>query len=180
MKKGGRRSGKVGATAAPFKKKRRHTPLPQQQRILMRYIAGQRTGKIAKAEGLNRNTVAGIVHEADQTEYLEFIREQIFGLAQKAVKGVDRNLVDDGWLSLKFLERLGAFPEQKKLPIQLELKRADDGAEISVEKKKEEAVMGWMAKLARVAYERTLVYEQPIPELAPEFTLDLEEKKVKK
>jgi len=181
--------GKVGTSSSPFKKGKKSTykygtksikPKVQQARVLMAHNLGMPYVKIAKKEKIAVDTVMKIVRLSDQDQYLREVQEQSVGIAKDVIREFAKAVMDDGWLMFKYLDRIGGFPDQKTKPLQVELSRVEEP--VTVAEKKEVLVREWMAKLARVAYERSLVYESPLPDefTPPELVEEVEKRRERK
>lgn len=165
-KKRGRPFGKVGSVKSTA----------QKAKVMAMSSAGITQKVIAKKTNMSQGTVSRIVREEDQPEYLKRVREMSVAVAEDALKIVTTKMKEDGWLAFKLLDRIGGLPEQKK-QIQLEVRTPEvDVASLSPAEQKEMRIREWMANLARVAYERSIVYEQPLPEMDPALVEGIKKK----
>jgi hypothetical protein len=147
------------------------------------YAAGETYATIAARLKITQNCVMNIVHEKDWTVYTKQTQELTKGLSMAAVGVLAEKMLDDGWLAYKILERNGGFPDPQPKQIQMEMIRGVDAAELGMtkEQRKEALVQKWMANFARMAYERSVVYEQPLPELEPpDFDAEIVAEEAKK
>lgn len=184
--------GKTGTSAQPFRagKKRAkkmmgsNKPASVKAHVMSLRNAGQSYPQISRAVGISQNTVMHIVHEQDQGLYLKKVQEMTVGIAEEAARILKEQMVMDGWLAFKYLDRIGGFPDQKQQKVQVELSKAPEvaaEANLTQEQLRQKKIKEYMAKFAAIAYERSIVYEQPLPdEFNPEFALDAEEAEMAK
>jgi DNA invertase Pin-like site-specific DNA recombinase len=78
----------TGCPKKPHHASKSRLPRPKVLRIQQRYIAGQNQSTIAKAEGVDRQTVWRIVKSEEMVEYIEAMRAEFRGLVPDAISAV--------------------------------------------------------------------------------------------
>ena len=124
----------------PAKRTRNRIPPPQRMRVLQKYAAGKSIVEIGREEGRNRESIAKIVRSDEMRDYVHFMREAFYGLADSALVAMRHALEveKDGQLAYKILTDIGAVPTA------LERQQIQDAA---VSKSEEDAVLMIAAKI---------------------------------
>jgi transposase len=99
-------------------------------RIERRYLEGQSSREIARAENCGRNTVSKIVKAPELQEHLQRIRERIWGMADSAADVVLEAIVEkrDVRISYELLRDIGVLPRASQIvqqPAQLAVTREE-------------------------------------------------------
>lgn len=86
-------------------------PQPQVVRVLSRHVTGESNREIARAEQIDRKTVARIVRSEEVNAYVEKLREQLYGIGADAVNTVrDAVLSGNALLAYKLISDIGVIP----------------------------------------------------------------------
>lgn len=112
------------------KKHRPHIPSAKIVRIERRYLEGQSSREIARAENCGRNTVSRIVKAPELQEHLQRIRERIWGMADHAADVVFEAIVQkrDVRISYELLRDIGVLPRASQIvqqPAQLAMTHSE-------------------------------------------------------
>jgi hypothetical protein len=141
----------------PAKKRNRIPPI-QRLRVMEKYALGTNQTAIARAEGLNRESIGRIVKSAEMEAFTEEIRESWRGLCEDAIQSVRRLIAkDDKQTVFRVLESNGIVAPQgqvQNISVNPAPKPSGD-----------ERVKELMGAFAAVAIERARVYKTPMPEL---------------
>src|SRR5262245_54983840 len=87
------RHSRIGHSLPNSAKVARYTlPGPQSQRIMHRYTAGQSIREISRKEGRARETVTKIVKSDEMQEFVQQMRERLYGLGIDALDAVRHGL----------------------------------------------------------------------------------------
>jgi hypothetical protein len=163
MKRATRKKQKVYQFGPPFTKRRGTprslVPEPQQLRIVEKYMRGLSLRRIAEEEDRARQTVSKIVRAPEMQNYVERLREKVFGLGDDAARslGFAFRTELDGRLAYQFLRDIGIFQPQDRATW--------NGQMSSTELQKTEAslVEDWTSKLNLMAIEKSIVYGAALP-----------------
>ena len=144
------RSAKVGASKIP---------LPQQERIKQRFIAGQTVRQIAREEDRARETIDRIVKSQDMADFVREMRAKFVGLGEDALAAVTSSVRGgDAPLSYKILEAIGIVPSREEtISIATQQLATQTDEEIECEKV--------MSRLIQATIHRHHVYRTRAPEL---------------
>ena len=134
-------------------------PLPQQERIKQKYVAGQSVRQIAREEGMARETVDRIVESQDMADFVRDMRAKFVGLGEDALAAVTSSVRrGDAQLSYKILEAIGIVPSREEtISIATQQLATQTDEEIECEKV--------MSRLIQATIHRHHVYRTRAPEL---------------
>jgi hypothetical protein len=146
---------KVYQSGQPFTKKYgkkgSQVPVPQQLRIMNKYIRGMSIRQIAEDEDRARQTVAKIVQTGEVQEYITKLRAEVIGLGDEAVKSLRHGLKNelDGRLAYQLLKDIGAI--QSSTDVQANPPQP-------TQRQEEELTEEWIRRIHLLALEKSIVY----------------------
>jgi hypothetical protein len=87
-------------------------PLPQTQRIVQRYVAGESIRQIAREEKRDRATVTKIVRSDEMKNFVQHMRERFYGLGLDAMDAVSHALKfqKNAAIGYRLLADIGVIP----------------------------------------------------------------------
>jgi len=140
-----------------------HVPAPQRERIMKKFISGERIRKISHEEHRSRGTVSRIVNSTEVQSYVQGLRAEYYGLGTEALDAVRRALrkCTDGKIAYQLLADIGVVPDQndrERLNI-TPLAASDEEAQV-------QAIMG---KLIQCAVYRAAAYRRPLGEMGKDL-----------
>lgn len=143
-------------------------PVPQQLRMIEKYMRGTSIRQIAEEEDRARQTVTKVVRAPEVQGYIEKLREQVIALGDEMVKSVQFALRNelDGQLAYAMLKDIGVM--QPGAQEQLNGQLTEDQWNLE-----------WMRRLDVIALERHRVYGVTLPPHLKELgsAMDAEEAK---
>jgi hypothetical protein len=145
----------------PFTKKFGNTglqvPVPQQLRIIEKYMQGMSIRQIAEEEDRARQTVTKVVRAPEVQGYIEKLQEEVIALGDEMLKSVRFALRHelDGRLAHEMLRDIGVIQPR---PL-MQWSSPTQATEEECEKLKEE----WTKRLNLMALEKSRVYGTKLP-----------------
>jgi len=142
-----------------FGKRGFQVPVPQQLRIIEKYMQGMSLRRIAEEEDRARQTVTKIVRAPEVKGCIEKLREEVIALGDDMVKSV-RFAVQhelDGRLAYEMLKDIGVL--QPRAQVQW-----NNQSQMTEEQSEKFWTEEWIRRLALMARERNRVYGTELPE----------------
>jgi hypothetical protein len=142
-----------------FGKRGLQVPVPQQLRIIEKYMQGMSLRRIAEEEDRARQTVTKIVRAPEVEGCIDKLREEVIALGDEMVKSV-RFAVQhelDGRLAHELLKDIGVL--QPRAQVQW-----NNQSQMTEEQSEKFWVEEWIRRLALMARERNRVYGTELPE----------------
>jgi hypothetical protein len=142
-----------------FGKRGLQVPVPQQLRIIEKYMQGMSLRRIAEKEDRARQTVTKIVRAPEVEGCIEKLREEVIALGDEMVKSVRFALGHelDGRLAYEMLKDIGVL--QPRARVQL-----NNESQMTEEQSEKFWTEEWIRRLALMAMERNRVYGTELPE----------------
>lgn len=148
------RSGQV--FTKKFGKSGLQVPVPQQLRIVEKYMQGMSIRRIAEDEDRARQTVTKIVRAPEVQNYIEKLREQVIALGDEMLNSVRYALRNElhGQLGYQMLKDIGV--------IQAAQVRCNDQS-YTPEERHQKLTEEWTRRLNLIALEKSAVYGTTLP-----------------
>ena len=136
-----------------FGKRGLQVPVPQQLRIIEKYMQGMSLRRIAEEEDRARQTVTKIVRAPEVQGYIERLREEVIALGDDMVKSVRFAVRHelDGRLAHEMLKDIGVL--QPRAQVQL-----NNQSQMTEEQSEKFWTEEWIGRLHLMAMERSRVY----------------------
>jgi hypothetical protein len=134
-------------------------PVPQQLRIIEKYMQGISLRRIAEEEDRARQTVTKIVRAPEVEGCIEKLREEVIALGDEMVKSVRFAVRHelDGRLAYEMLKDIGVL--QPRAQVQL-----NNQSQMTEEQSEKFWTEEWMRRLDLMAMEKSRVYGTMLPE----------------
>jgi hypothetical protein len=152
-----------------FGKRGLQVPVPQQLRIIEKYMQGMSLRRIAEEEDRARQTVTKIVRAPEVEGCIEKLREEVIALGDEMVKSVRFAVRHelDGRLAYEMLKDIGVL--QPRAQVQL-----NNQSQMTEEQSEEFWTEEWTKRLILMAMERNRVYGTALPEHLEELKRESE------
>jgi hypothetical protein len=152
-----------------FGKRGLQVPVPQQLRIIEKYMQGMSLRRIAEEEDRARQTVTKIVRAPEVEGCIEKLREEVIALGDEMVKSV-RFAVQhelDGRLAHELLKDIGVLQPRAQLQL-------NNQSQMTEEQSEKFWTEEWIRRFALMAMERNRVYGTELPEHVEELKRESE------
>jgi hypothetical protein len=166
--KGGRKLGvKMGS----------YMPMPQQVRVIQKYVGGKSMRQIAKEEHKDETSIARVVKSEEMQAYCRSLMEKILGrCGEKLVTRIEHEIEDfatrnGAWVAMELAERFGAIPPK----IQRQATVIADAAGLVGGTMDSSSPDFWLTKFVLAAREKGKVFGTRLPDV--ETVMSKEERK---
>ncbi len=133
-------------------------PVPQQLRIIEKYMQGMSIRRIAEEEDRARQTVTKVVRAPEVQSYIEKLREEVIALGDEMVKSVRFALRHelDGQLAHEMLKDIGVLQHGAQMQWNSQCQPSEEQSANGTEE--------WTMKLDLMALEKSRVFGTRLPE----------------